>query len=776
MRLIDAFRRSILTYSQYQQLLNNGFKPNSIYDSATIISSTIITSIPEIYISKTDSIIIANNRHGTEIIRNESFDYVINYLFENYKNIYINHGNYTSNDDIILPEYGSLIAESGTTITFTDGTKNICLANQYTMIQGFRVNVGAVLITSSHTLCRDIVVSADGAVSSNLGGAFKVHVNPYTTLDDHVFENCTAIDCCRHGFLNEGDHVGSAKVIKNQRYINCQAIRCGATATNDDWYVGFDLNECPTNIMTIQDIQLINCHAEGCLESGFHLEQAPYVYNVQFVNCTSRNNGIIKTANLVYGSGFFVRNGCKLVNCEAESNYQGIFIAEGRGNNLEPIIVRGCVTKHNNANATYAVDDEEHDIWSGWGVTIMGGCNNADVDVSMYQDYGFLVGGPSVKNAKIRVKTYDSMTYGFVSVATHNARSCDIEIVDVNSTYGSYIRGMSDSNIRVYRTADEFFDEEILSGVQVCLASLTRCKANVTVISSGTLVPGGALAMLQNLTKCDVSVDLRSVASTGILMRICDELTDVNISGKFDGGLTAIQANNEWEDPVGVSGSCTIERVTIKNATNGILIPGDGDTSNIAGAIRIDKKSVLFESTVTNPLVDTQYKAAIIGSSIAIIYRNCKAAASTLIHGSVQDLSGTHTDVTNPDQPRCITVTQAGTGTPISGQVTINGKFANGEVGSETVDVPAEVGSWSTNHAFSKVTSVIGYDAGTRMTLGIGVNDIFGLPCSMLRDDAVYKVMKAQSDQVIAEIDVQYNTINLATISNGNDCTIWYSD
>lgn len=728
----------------------------------------------EVLVYAVNSTIIAEHSDGSVISSGSSLNSVLLSVYALHKNVHLSRGAYTATDNIVVPAGGSLTAEPGTTVTFTDGTKNICLIGPYSLLEGFTVMVGAILITTSHTVCRDMIVTADDSVADNLGGAFKVQVASETTLEDHVFENCSAIDCARHGFLNEGDHNGSGKVIKNQRFINCQALRCGATATNADWYVGFDLNECPTNIMTVRDIQLVNCHAEGCLESGFHLEQAPYVYNVQFVNCTSRNNGIIKTANLVYGSGFFVRNGCKLINCEAESNYQGIFIAEGRANNLEPVVVRGCVTKHNNANVTYAVDDEANNIWSGWGVVIMGGAHNADIDVSMYEDYGFLVGGPSAKNAKVRVKTYNSKTYGFVSVATHNARSCDIEIVDVNSTYGSYIRGMSDSNIRICRVADEFFTGEILAGVQAYFGALTRCKVNATVISSGTLVPGGALAMLNNLTKCNLTFDLNSVASTGTLMRLSGALTDVSISGQFSGGLTAMQANNEWEDPVGVSGSCTIERTTFRNAVNGILIPGDGDTSNIAGAIRIDKHSVRFEPTVTNPLVDTSYKTHIIAGSKTVIYRNCKAAASTAVHASVQDLSGTHTDITQPDQPRCLTVTQAGSGTPIAGQVTISGKFANGEVGSEVISVPAEVGSWPTNHAFAKVTSVVGYNAGSGMTLGIGVNDVFGLPESILRDDAVFKYMKSQADQTIAEVSVPYGTINLATITNGNDCSVWF--
>lgn len=773
MRIIDALRRDIISQETYNQLLSSGYKKYDIYPNVDIPIPVIGRSYDAVMFYD-GNFYIFKDANNNLILLGSSFADSINTIYESYKNIYLTYGGYVAEDNITLPENGSLVAEHGTSITFSDGTYNICLENPYTLIQGFSVNVGAILITTSHTVCRDITVTADDSVADNLGGAFKVHCDTETTLDDHVFENCTAIDCCRHGFLNEGDHVGSAKVIKNQRYINCQAIRCGATATNDDWYVGFDLNECPTNIMTIQDIQLTNCHAEGCLESGFHLEQAPYVYNVQFTNCTSRNNGLIKTANMVYGSGFFVRNGCKMANCEAENNYQGIFIAEGRGNNLEPATIKGCVTKHNNANSAYAVDDEAHDIWSGWGVVIMGGAHNIDVDVSMYQDYGFLIGGPSAKNAQVRVKTYNSKTYGFVSVATHNARDCDIEVVDVNSTYGSYIRGMTDSNVRIYRVVDEFFDEEILSGVQVYMGALTRCKVDATVISSGTLVPGGALAMLNSLTNCDINVNLRSVSATGILLRISGALTNTNLSGYFDGGLTAIQSHNEWEDPVGVSGSLTIDRVTIKNSTNGILIPGDGDTSNIAGAIRIVKKSIRFD-TVTNPLVDTQYKTNIIGTPTMVIFRNCKVATSTAIHSSVQDLSGTHTDLTQPDHPRCVTVTQAGSGTPISGTVTINGIFANGETGSESVSVPAQVTSVSTNYAFAKVTSVVGYNAGSDMTLGIGYNDVFGLPVDrLLRDDAIYKEAKAQADLTIKEVYPAYGTTNLATITNGADVSVWF--
>lgn len=293
-------------------------------------------------------------------------------LFTENKDVHLPPGRYTTFKDIVIPEGGSLTGEPGAIITFLDGRKNICMSRPNVRLQGVRVDVGGVLITTSHTVCKDVVVSANGSIANNLGGAFKVHVATNQCLEDHVFENCTAIDCGRHGFLNEGDHQGANKVIRNQKYLNCKAIRCGAKSRVTDYYTGFDLNECPTNILKVYDILLSGCHAEGCLESGFHLEQAPIVENVKFVNCTSSKNGLIKRGvPWEYGSGFYIRNGVTLENCKATGNHFGIFVAVGKGNPSEPAIIKGCTTTGNAANKW---------IKGGKDLQIQNGCINVSVD------------------------------------------------------------------------------------------------------------------------------------------------------------------------------------------------------------------------------------------------------------------------------------------------------------------------------------------------------------------------------------------------------------
>lgn len=292
--------------------------------------------------------------------------------FKKNKDVRLPPGRHTTSLDIIIPEGGSLTGEPGAIITFLDGRKNICMTRPNCRLEGVRVEVGGVLITTSHTTCKDVVVTANGAVRDNLGGAFKVHVASNQTLEDHVFENCTAIDCGRHGFLNEGDHVGQNKVIRNQKFINCKAIRCGAKSKMTDWYVGFDFNECPTNILTVENILVENCHAEGCIESGFHFEQNPYVYNVVFRGCTSTKNGLIKRGFAwIYGAGFYVRNGVTLENCTATGNHFGIFVAVGKGNPNEPAIVKGCTATGNAANKW---------IKGGKDLQIQNGCTNVFID------------------------------------------------------------------------------------------------------------------------------------------------------------------------------------------------------------------------------------------------------------------------------------------------------------------------------------------------------------------------------------------------------------
>jgi hypothetical protein len=156
------------------------------------------------------------------------------------------------------------------------------------------------------------------------------------------------------------------------------------------------------------------------------------------------------------------------------------------------------------------------------------------------------------------------------------------------------------------------------------------------------------------------------------------------------------------------------------------------------------------------------------------VFGNCKAASSTLIHAAIQDLSGTHTDVTSPDHPRCIIVTQAGTGTPTAGTVTVWGVLANGDAGSEVIAMPASNGRIAGAKAFAKVTSIVGFNVGAAQTLSVGMNDVFGLPSSIFRAESVYKFQKSQTDRTLPVVDVANGTVNLATITNGNDCSIWY--
>lgn len=86
------------------------------------------------------------------------------------KDVHLPPGRYVTAKDIIIPEGGSLTGEPGAIVTFLDGRRNICMSKPNTRLQGLRVDVGGILITTSHTICKDVTVSANGSVAYNLGG------------------------------------------------------------------------------------------------------------------------------------------------------------------------------------------------------------------------------------------------------------------------------------------------------------------------------------------------------------------------------------------------------------------------------------------------------------------------------------------------------------------------------------------------------------------------------------------------------------------------------
>lgn len=220
-------------------------------------------------------------------------------------------------DHLIIQEAINSIAYTGGTITLTEGTFNIAgdmsITGNNTIFQGagedetllvwsdgrFRATereyvtfrdfkttgTGAlVLRNSNHVIVENITASIDDSLGA---AAFTTFVNG-TIVEDVEYRNCKAIDCGRHGWMSDG--WDSPKLIKNIRYIDCEAINCGRYSRftpHGQWTCGFQLGEnCD-----VDGCEVINCLAEGNFEAGFIVEGAPTIKNMVIRDCIARNNG-----------------------------------------------------------------------------------------------------------------------------------------------------------------------------------------------------------------------------------------------------------------------------------------------------------------------------------------------------------------------------------------------------------------------------------------------------------------------------------------------------
>lgn len=150
-----------------------------------------------------------------------------------------------------------------------------------------------------------------------------------------------------------------------------------------------------------------------------------------------------------------------------------------------------------------------------------------------------------------------------------------------------------------------------------------------------------------------------------------------------------------------------------------------------------------------------------------------KPASVNHICVAVQNLT-TGTIANQPDVQRNVTITQAGTGTPASGNVLITGVDASGVTISETIAAPASNTTTLGVMAFAKITSVAGFDAGTNQTLAVGIGDKIGIRGNLLLTSDVYKVKKNNTNITVPTVNLTNKTIDLSIISDGDDFTVWF--
>lgn len=259
-------------------------------------------------------------------------------------------------------------------------------------VKGFTLRgMGFFLIRTNNIMIEDVTVTnvdiAGTRQPAGGNGMFFIWVdNPNT--GDITFKNCKAIDCNTHGFnMNSAVNDTSGQnswAIKNLRFLDCQAIRCGygeAAGSNSEFSCGFDVQEANN----LENVFLINCLAEDNWENGFHTEPGWWLGTKNFYmeNCVSRNNGQRKPAEAPYRdsylSGYYVHRNSYLKNCVSINNKNaGFFAHDGINSTFEDCIdigstygfkiVKGC--KDITLKDCWSQDAKEWAFWGAFGDNI----------------------------------------------------------------------------------------------------------------------------------------------------------------------------------------------------------------------------------------------------------------------------------------------------------------------------------------------------------------------------------------------------------------------
>lgn len=177
----------------------------------------------------------------------------------------------------------------------------------------------SLFIIESHVKIQNVTMTVDQSKPA----AFYIYADN-RSLEDFSFQNCSALNCGTHGFMNNGE--GELSRISYVRYFNCRALNAGLNARYDPWTTGFDLIES----VDLAHCLVYNCTAEGSWESGFHIEESPKKVDVVLENCVSLRNGQKRSVTPpTFGAGFLLSGDAIAINCISDGNYNGYLCFSG---------------------------------------------------------------------------------------------------------------------------------------------------------------------------------------------------------------------------------------------------------------------------------------------------------------------------------------------------------------------------------------------------------------------------------------------------------------
>lgn len=143
---------------------------------------------------------------------------------------------------------------------------------------------------------------------------------------------------------------------------------------------------------------------------------------------------------------------------------------------------------------------------------------------------------------------------------------------------------------------------------------------------------------------------------------------------------------------------------------------------------------------------------------------------STACDGTTQVITG---GITDPDVPRNVSITESGGSTP-TGNVIISGKLSDGTTSTENISISDNT-IHSGNKAFASITSItLPSTCVIGSSIAVGIGELLGLSNPLHGQSTVYKVKKNTAAMAIPTVDTTNSTVNMTTITSGDDITIWY--
>jgi len=157
----------------------------------------------------------------------------------------------------------------------------------------------------------------------------------------------------------------------------------------------------------------------------------------------------------------------------------------------------------------------------------------------------------------------------------------------------------------------------------------------------------------------------------------------------------------------------------------------------------------------------------------------------TTVHAAITPDGAAHSDVTQPDAARNMTLLISNTATtaqtPSGGDVVITGTSWDGVTSiSETLTVPATsiagLGSSTVTGslAFLSISSITFYtETNTNITVEVRSGDLLGLANQITAVADVYKAV-VNGSQVTPTVNATNNTVDVGGIAAGANITVWY--